>query len=82
MPRTPPTAGPGRLAPLSRSPLLPSLPESGYMASARRWRAEAEHLRDMALEPHLINAQRALLLREAEAADRQATWWLEASADQ
>jgi len=50
------------------------------MASTRRWRPQDEHLREMALAPHLTSAQSAFLMREAEAADRQAAWWLAAAA--
>ncbi len=42
------------------------------LASARTWRKEAEHLRDTAAAAHLTAGQRATLLREAEAAERQA----------
>ena len=48
------------------------------LASARTWRSEAEHLRDHAKASCLTASQRATLLREAEAADRQADWWLDA----
>jgi len=46
----------------------------------RSWRKEAEHLRDNAEAAHLTTGQRATLLREAEAAERQADWWLDAIA--
>ena len=48
------------------------------LASARSWRKEAEHLRDNAEATYLTTGQRATLLREAEAAERQADWWLDA----
>ena len=47
------------------------------LASARSWRQEAAHLRDLADRPHLTPAQRTAVLRQAEAAERQADWWLE-----
>lgn len=51
------------------------------LASARAWRAEAACLRQMAAgTAHLTDAQRATLLREADAADRQADWWLDGAA--
>ncbi len=55
-----------------------SLADASCFVSARRWRRDAEHLRDNADASHLTTGQRAMLLREAEAADRQADWWLEA----
>ena len=47
------------------------------LASARSWRQEAACLRDHADRPYLTSMQRAALLRQAEAAERQADWWLE-----
>ena len=41
-------------------------------ASARRWRTHAELLRDGAEAPALTTGQRMALLRDAEAAERQA----------
>ena len=52
--------------------------DAGCLASARRWRKEAEHLRNNAEAATLTAGQRATLLREAEAAKRQAGWWLDA----
>ena len=46
------------------------------LASNAAWRREAAALRDHATLPHLSPAAREALLREAEAADRQADWWL------
>ncbi len=54
--------------------------DASCLASARSWRKEAEHLRDNAEAAHLTAGQRATLLREAEAAERQADWWLDAIA--
>ena len=51
--------------------------EMSCLASARSWRQEAAHLRDHAERPHLTSSQRAVFLRQAEAAEQQADWWLE-----
>ena len=45
--------------------------------SARRWCREEAHLRTLAAQPRLGDPERRPLLREAEAADRQAIAWLE-----
>ena len=47
----------------------------GVAESVRQWRADAEHIRNLAAHRHLQAEQRAALLREAAAADRQADWW-------
>ncbi len=47
------------------------------LASVRSWRQEATHLREHAERPALTNAQRDTFLRQADAAERQADWWLE-----
>jgi hypothetical protein len=47
----------------------------GVADSVRRWRADAEHIRNLAAQRRLQPEQRAVLLREADAADRQAEWW-------
>ncbi len=44
-------------------------------ASATRWRRQAGILRASARARHLTPDQAATLLREAEAAERMATWW-------
>ncbi len=54
--------------------------DASCLASARSWRKEAEHLRDNAEAAYLTAGQRATLLREADAAERQADWWLDAIA--
>jgi hypothetical protein len=46
------------------------------LESACAWRRCGNHLRTMAGAAHLRPHHRELLLREAEAADRQADWWL------
>lgn len=45
-------------------------------ASAGDWRQEAEELRALARAAHLTPEQNAILLREADAADCQAEWWV------
>ena len=54
--------------------------DASYLSSARNWRKEAEHLRNNAEAAYLTASQRAMLLREADAAERQASWWLDAIA--
>lgn len=54
------------------------LADASCFASVRAWRAEAEILREHAQAATLTERQRMTLLREAEAADRQADWWLDA----
>jgi hypothetical protein len=44
--------------------------------SNNAWRREATNLRKHAAMTHLTDDQRMALQREAEAADRQADWWL------
>ena len=46
------------------------------LASNAAWRREAALLRQHTTLPHLDPDARQTLLREAEAADRQADWWL------
>jgi hypothetical protein len=47
------------------------------LASAERWRRQAEHIRTHAARSYLKPDQRGALLTEAEACDRQADWWLD-----
>jgi len=49
------------------------------LASNAAWRREAAALRDHAALSHLSPGARQTLLGEAEAADRQADWWLTAA---
>ena len=46
------------------------------VASSKAWRREAGELRDLARGRHLRESQRQRLLREAEAAERQADYWI------
>ena len=48
------------------------LADASRLASARLWRSHAELLRDGAEVPALTTGQRTTLLRDAEAAERQA----------
>lgn len=48
------------------------LADAGRLASARKWRTHAELLRDSAEAPALTTGQRTVLLRDAQAAERQA----------
>lgn len=52
--------------------------DDSCMSSARRWQSEADVLRDHADASYLSPSQSALLRREADAAERQARWWLSA----
>jgi len=49
------------------------------LASEASWRRAARNLRDHATASRLRDEQRAALLREATAADRQADWWRDAA---
>jgi len=52
------------------------------LESAEAWRQNARYVRQHAAWPHLNPQARAALLREAEASDQQAEWWVnEAEAD-
>jgi len=46
------------------------------LESAEAWRQNARYIRQRAAVPHLNPQVRAVLLREAEASDRQAEWWV------
>ena len=63
---------------LHHPPAVPRPADLGCLAEIRRWRSEAEHLREGADAPPLNAAQSARLLRDAQAADRRATDCLEA----
>ena len=51
------------------------LSEAGVIDAIRQWRTAATNLRNAATAGHLNAEQEATLMREAEAADRQADWW-------
>ena len=46
------------------------------LESAEAWRQNARYVRQHAARPHLTPHARAALLREAEASDHQAEWWV------
>jgi len=58
------------------------LSQAGCFASARSWRAHADILRANAQASYLDQDNRHVLMREAEAADRQADMWLDAAAEE
>ena len=47
------------------------------LESVRDWRLEAAHLREHAERPTLMSVQRNTFLRQADAAERHAEWWLQ-----
>jgi len=51
------------------------------LASAERWRRQAQHVREHADRSYLQPQQRKALLAEAEACDRQADWWVAGADD-
>ena len=51
------------------------------LASNAAWRRESAALRDQATQRHLEPEVRLTLLRQADAAERQADWWLNAAID-
>ena len=51
------------------------------LASAERWRRQAEHVREHAGRSYLQPRQRKALLAEAQACDRQADWWVAGADD-
>ena len=51
------------------------LSQAGVIDAVRQWRNQAGHLRDAAGAGHVRPDRKAILLREADAADRQADWW-------
>jgi hypothetical protein len=57
------------------------LEQLSCIESARRWCREEGHLRTLAAQPRLGDPERRTLLREAEAADRQAKAWLEGASN-
>lgn len=50
------------------------------LESAEAWRQNARYVRQHAARPYLNPQARAVLLREAEASDRQAEWWVNEAA--
>jgi hypothetical protein len=58
------------------------LPQAGCYATARFWRAHAQHLRDQAQLCYLNDIKRRTLERQAEVADRRADRWLDAASEE
>jgi len=63
----------GTASPASAS--IPSEAARSCLASAEAWRRQAVHLREHATAAYLTTDQASVLLREADAADRQADLW-------
>ena len=61
--------------------LTPALERQRCLRSAEEWRRQAGHVREHAQLRLLHPGQREMLLREAEACDRQADWWLTGAED-
>jgi hypothetical protein len=57
----------------------PMINRIGCLASVHAWRREAAMIRELAERGHLPETNRQCLLREADAADRQADSWLDAA---
>ncbi len=51
------------------------------LESAEAWRQNARYVRQHAARPHLDPQAGTALLREAEASDRQADWWVNEAED-
>jgi hypothetical protein len=58
------------------------LPQAGCYATARFWRAHAQHLRDQAQLSYPYDIKRRTLERQAEVADRRADRWLDAASEE
>lgn len=61
--------------------LTAEMERQSCLASAERWRLQAEHAREHAGRSYLRPGQRKALLTEAEACDRQADWWVAGADD-
>ena len=62
--------------------IIQRLSQAGVVDAICQWRNAAANLRDLAAGTHLDPSQQATLMREAEAADRQADWWSECHAQE
>jgi len=62
--------------------MMQRLSQAGVTDAVRQWRNQAGHLRDAADAAHLRPPLQAKLIREADAADRQADWWSDCLADE
>ena len=58
---------------------ISTISRAGCLAYVYDWRREATNLRGLASRSCLPDDQRGTLLREADAADRQADSWLDAT---
>ena len=61
--------------------LTAEMERQSCLASADRWRRQAEQVREHAERSYLLPRQREALLAEAEACDRQADWWVAGADD-
>ena len=61
--------------------LTTEMERQSCLASAERWRRQAEHAREHAGRSYLQPRQRKALLAEAETCDRQADWWVAGADD-
>lgn len=61
--------------------LTAEMERQSCLASADRWRRQAEQVREHAGRSYLQPGQRRALLAEAEACDRQADWWVAGADD-
>ncbi|GAV35981.1 hypothetical protein ROTAS13_03664 [Roseomonas sp. TAS13] len=61
--------------------LTAEMARQSCLASAARWRGQAEQVREHAERSDLLPRQREALLAEAEACGRQADWWVQGADD-
>ena len=61
--------------------LTPDLNRRSCLSRAQDWHRQAGHVHEHAQLRHLRPEQREMLLREAEACDRLAAWWLAGAED-
>ena len=59
--------------------ISPRQARQSCLASNAAWRREALHLRELSLRKTLAEESATQLRREAQAADAQADWWLNAA---
>ena len=58
---------------------ISTISRAGCLAYSYDWRRESTNLRELSRRSHLSDGPRDTLLREADAADRQADRWLDAT---
>ena len=61
--------------------MMQRLSQVGVTNAVRQWRNQAGHLRNAADAARLCPLLQAKLIRQADAADRQADWWSDCLAD-